>query len=469
MTSQKRNIKKSDLSWLKQLPQNWDVLPNRAIFKERNTRNTIDERLLSVTIKKGVISQSSMIQQSSKKDSSNEDKTKYKLVLPGDIVYNKMRMWQGAVGYSNLRGIVSPAYIVLRSSRDIFPKYFHYLFRSPAYSKECHKYSHGICDDQMSLRFEDFKTITSILPPIEEQRAIVHFLDYKCAQINSFIQKKKRLIELLKEQKQVIINQAVTRGLNPNVRLKPSGVEWLGDIPEHWEVRKFKNFANFFSGGTPSKSIENYWKGHIPWASPKDMKQALISTTTDNISEHALRETNSKLLPKGSLLIVVRSGILRRIIPTAITKCELTFNQDIKGVCVEQSLINSQYILLLIQGYNNILLRKWRKIGATVESLEFDWMRNTYFSIPPLHEQLIIIKHLEDQTRSLEDSITNIEKQIALIQEYRTRLISDVVTGQIDVRNIEVGDIPENELIEEAFEDEQEEESLELVGAGDDY
>ena len=463
MTPQKRNIKKSDLSWLKQLPQNWDVLPNRAIFKERNTRNTIDERLLSVTIKNGVISQTSMMQQSSKKDSSNEDKSKYKLVFPGDIVYNKMRMWQGAVGYSNLRGIVSPAYIVLRSSRDIYPKYFHYLFRSPAYSKECHKYSHGICDDQMSLRFEDFKTITSILPPIEEQQAIVHFLDYKCAQINKFIQKKKRLIELLKEQKQVIINQAVTRGLDPNVRFKPSGVEWLGDIPEHWKALPIKRLFSLIKYGTSeSAGDEGKYKiltmGHIQDGKIvakncgflKDLEGDFLLRYNDLL----FNRTNSKEL-------VGKVGIFKEHTD------DYSFASYLVMLRVNEKSL-PDYVNYLLNSYSFINYVRRNSIPSLHQS-NLNPTRYSRFTVPlpPIAEQKCILEFIEASCSNINLLLDMIQQQIDLVQEYRTRLISDVVTGQLDVRNIEITAIIEEERIEDILEEDQEEESLELIGAGD--
>src|SRR5262249_39279526 len=154
---------------------------------------------------RGVIRQEELLADSAKKDSSNEDKSNYKLVCPGDIAYNKMRMWQGAVGASAYRGLVSPAYIVLEPRRNINPQYFHYLFRTPTYTTISYRRSYGICDDMLSLRYEDFKTIRTPLPPREEQDAIVAFLDRKLAEIDRFIALKRRLIDLLHEQKAALI------------------------------------------------------------------------------------------------------------------------------------------------------------------------------------------------------------------------------------------------------------------------
>ena len=195
---------------------------------------------MSVTISKGVIRQSDLLSDTSKKDSSNLDKSKYKLVQPGDIAYNKMRAWQGALGLSVYRGIVSPAYIVQRPRDGVLGKYMHYLFRTPRFAKEAERWSYGITSDQWSLRSEHFKMIYVCLPTHEEQAAIVSFLDRVDRRIRLYIRTKQKLIQLLEEQRQAVIHRAVTRGLDPNVRLKPSGLAWLGDVPAHWEVMPVK-------------------------------------------------------------------------------------------------------------------------------------------------------------------------------------------------------------------------------------
>ena len=165
--------KNASLPWLERIPAGWEALPNIALFDERIERGFNTEELLSVTQDRGIIKQS----ESDEKDSSNEDKSAYKKVRAGDIAYNKMRMWQGAVGHSPFEGIVSPAYIVLKPKRKINPRFYHYLFRTPAYMRESYRNSYGICDDQLSLRFFNFKRMQSIIPPIEEQVAIVKFLE----------------------------------------------------------------------------------------------------------------------------------------------------------------------------------------------------------------------------------------------------------------------------------------------------
>ena len=204
--------------------------------------------MLSVTITKGVIRQRALLANSSKKDSSNQDKSAYKLVRLGDIAYNKMRAWQGAIGVSDYQGIVSPAYVVERPRKGTSSRYLHYLLRTPAFAKEAERWSYGITSDMWSLRPEHFKMIYGCLPPLHEQAAIVRYLDHADRRIRRYIRAKQKLVKLLEEQKQALIHQSVTRGLDPNVRIKPSGVEWLGDVPEHWEVIRFRRLITLTTG-----------------------------------------------------------------------------------------------------------------------------------------------------------------------------------------------------------------------------
>ena len=234
-------MKDSGVPWLGRVPEHWDVVPNRAVFVEVNQRGYVDEQMLSVTITQGIIKQRELLDGSSKKDSSRQDKSAYKLVRPGDIAYNKMRAWQGALGASDFRGIVSPAYVVVRPRDENNPTYFHHLMRTPIFAKEAERWSYGITSDMWSLRPEHFRLIYTVVPPFDEQAAIVRYLDHADRRIRRTIAAKQKLIKLLQEQKQVIIHQAVTRGLDPNVKLKPSGVEWLGDVPEGWEVKRLKS------------------------------------------------------------------------------------------------------------------------------------------------------------------------------------------------------------------------------------
>ena len=261
--------KPSGVEWLGMVPEHWEVVPNRAIFEEVIEQNCPEEQMLSVTIVNGVIRQKELLKDTSKKDSSRLDKASYKLVQPGDIAYNKMRAWQGAIGMSEYRGIISPAYVVQRPRNGNNSGYLHHLLRAPAFSKEAERWSYGITSDMWSLRPEHFKRIYTCVPPLPEQRAIVRFLDHVDRRTRRYIRAKERLIELLDEQKKAIIHQAVTGQIDvrtasparrqgqPYPAYKDSGVEWLGEVPEHWEVRRLKSLLDNIVDSSGSQGLSD--------------------------------------------------------------------------------------------------------------------------------------------------------------------------------------------------------------------
>jgi type I restriction enzyme S subunit len=208
------HLKPSGVPWLGDIPEHWRDLPNRALFDEANEREHADEEMLSVTIAQGVIQQKTYLQTSIKRDSSNMDKTAYKLVCPGDIVYNKMRAWQGAFGLSEYRGIVSPAYVVVRQRGSDSSRYFHHLFRTPCFAKEAERLSYGIVSDMWSLRPEDFKMIRSPVPPRSEQKAIAEYIDASTIRLDGAIDAAQHEIYLLREYRTRLVADVVTGKLD---------------------------------------------------------------------------------------------------------------------------------------------------------------------------------------------------------------------------------------------------------------
>ena len=439
--------KDSDLPWIERIPEHWDVLPNRAVFKERNTRGMDQEDLLSVTIKRGVIRQKELIESSSKKDSSNEDKSKYKLVNEGDLPYNKMRMWQGAVGVSRYRGIVSPAYIILNPRENAYSDYYHYLLRSPEYIKESYRYSYGICDDQLSLRFKDFKVIKSIVPSFEEQKMIARYLKSKEKKIIQFIRNKRRLIQLLKEQKQAIINQAVTKGINPDVKMKPSGIDWLGDMPAHWEIKRLKLLYRNIANQTNKKEEDDIYIAleHVEsWTGKLNLPDEEIPF-----------ESQVKRFSMNDVLFGKLRPYLAKVFKTIC-----------KGVCVGEFLVLRNQSNEVLPAFMEIKLRSSQIIdlinsstfGAKMPRADWKFIGNIMFSYPSIEEQETIISYISSQIKQRDTLIDKAEKEIELIQEYRTRLISDVVTGKVDVRDMKVEDVIDEEITDDldSSEDEQE-------------
>lgn len=442
--------KDSGVPWLGEVPEHWEVLPNRAIFSEVKERDHPDEELLSVTITKGVIRQQSLLVDSSKKDGSNQDKSAYKLVRPGDITYNKMRAWQGAVGVSDYKGIVSPAYVVQRPREGVHSRYFHYLLRTPAFANEAERWSYGITSDMWSLRPEHFKMIYGCLPPFPEQTAIVNYLDYMDRRIRRYIRAKQKLIKLLEEQKQAIIHRAVTRGLDPNVRLKPSGVEWLGDVPEHWEVAALRlRYSQCLGKMLDSKRILGVHL--LPYLRNIDVQWDRISISDLPIMDIAPDEYERYTVKAGDLLVCEGGKIGR----CAIWNGELQ-------ICGFQKALHRLRPLSLDRDLPRFLLYVFLVASiagafddgqeSTIAHLTGDKLRAHRFPFPAKAEQVAIASYLDDATDDINRTIAAAQQEIEFLREYRTRLIADVVTGKLDVRKAAAAlpeEPEESEVLEE--------------------
>lgn len=213
---------------------------------------------------------------------------------------------------------------------------------------------------------------------------------------------------------------------------KDSGVEWLGEVPSHWALKKIKYVALFSGGGTPSRDIMAYWNGDIPWVSPKDMKAEEIQGAEECISEVGLAASTSNLVSPGTVLMVVRSGILKHTIPVAINRVEVALNQDMKALTFHSDLCLSRFFLRWVQGLNDELLLAWAKQGATVESLEQEYLANTAIPLPPVPEQSAIAAFLDRETGKIDALVAEQEQLIALLKEKRQAVISHAVTKGLD-------------------------------------
>jgi type I restriction enzyme S subunit len=274
-----------------------------------------------------------------------------------------------------------------------------------------------------------------VVPPSIEQTAISNYLDHKTIKIDHLIAKKEQFIQLLEEERVAVINQAVTKGLEPNVPMKDSGIEWLGQIPKHWEVNKLKYLLKSIQGGgTPSTENDDYWNGNIPWVSPKDMKVRYIDSTKDYINQEAIQNSSAQLIMPGRLLMVVRSGILKHTLPLAINITEVSVNQDLKAIEVNDK-IDTNFLYWLLYGKQDIVLTLCSKMGATVDSIDMEVFMNHKISIPPFSEQLKIVEYIEFKLEKIRSTNNCLSKEIKLLKEYKTALISEVVTGKVDVRN----------------------------------
>lgn len=213
---------------------------------------------------------------------------------------------------------------------------------------------------------------------------------------------------------------------------KDSGVEWLGEVPTHWVLLKVKAFTQFCGGGTPSRDNPAFWNGDIPWVSPKDMKFERIKGAEEYITDEGLLNSSSSLVDPGRLLMVVRSGILKHTIPVAINDVPVALNQDMKALRFKEELANSEFFLRWVQGLNDVLLLAWAKQGATVESIEHNYLAETLVPLPPLSEQSAIAVFLDRETGKIDALIAEQEKLLTLLAEKRQATISHAVTRGIN-------------------------------------
>lgn len=439
--------RESEQAWLGRVPQHWLVLPNRALFAEVKERDNPDEEMLSVTITQGVIRQKSLLAGTSKKDSSNLDKSAYKLVCPRDIAYNKMRAWQGAIGVSDFRGIVSPAYVVMRVREEQSARYYHYLYRTPHFAKEAERWSYGITSDMWSLRPEHFKMIYTALPPLPEQSTIVRFIDHFDRRINWLIRAKRRLIALLNEQKQAIIHRAVTRGLDPNVHLKPSGVDWLGDVPEHWQMFPLKYLSRHIqNGATPPTEERSYYEnGSVPWYGPSSINDNMdVGKPVRFLSKKAFTDGKARRINAPALMVVVIGATAGRI---GLLMSEGSCNQQITSFELRTERIESLFV-----AYQFNQAESWLRAmasSATIPIIDSGRLVRSPIVLPPIDEQRLIIAYFDVILEPFQKSIDRTHHEINLLREYRTRLIADVVMGKLDVRGVETPALEEAEAFDE--------------------
>ena len=298
--------KDSGSDWLGQIPVDWEVRSLGSITSTRSERRRPDLPLLSVVREKGVILRSSM------NDDENhnvipEDLSNYKVVRQGDLVINKMKAWQGSVGIARQDGIVSPAYYVYRL-QGIIQDYGHVLFRSRPYVAFFGRASDGVRIGQWDLSIDGMKRIPVPIPTEKEQREIVRYLDHANQKINRYILAKKKLIGLLNEQKQAIIHRAVTRGLDPDVKLKPSGVEWLGDIPEHWDIRRIASLAIKITNGWVGPTREILRENGVPYLQSLHIKDGKIRFLKPYYVSKEWLDEREKIKLRAGDLVVVQTG-----------------------------------------------------------------------------------------------------------------------------------------------------------------
>ncbi len=435
------NYRQPKMRWLPAVPEHWNEQRAKTFFREVDERSkTGQEELLSVSHLTGVTPRSqkkvTMFKAASYVGS--------KLCRPGDIVINTLWAWMAALGASRHVGIVSPAYGVYRPHHaDSFnPAYLDYLLRTRAYVAEYIGRSTGIRSSRLRLYPNQFLDIALIQPPRPEQDQIVAYLRAQDAHIARFIQAKRDLIKLLTEQKLRIIDHAVTRGLDAAVALKPSGIEWLGEVPEHWEVALIKHVADVRFSGVDKHSHDH--ETPVRLCNYTDVyKNDRITDDMDLMRATATAAEIARLTLKAGDVILTKDSETPDDIGVPAWVPE-----DLPGVVCAYHLgllrpvpdrVLGEFLFRAIGSARTAQQFHVLATGVTRFALGKHDVKNAVIALPPVEEQKTICRWITDECKPLDDAIARTEEEIKLIREYRDRLIADVVTGQVDVRGWQPG------------------------------
>ncbi len=423
----------SGVQWLPAVPRRWRIERAKNLFSESNLSVRTEDEIVTcfrdgqVTLRKNRRERGFM---------NALLEVGYQGVRAGQLVVHAMDAFAGAIGVSDSDGKCTPEYVILNArSSEINLHYYALILREMARLDYIRVVCPAVRERAPRLRYPNLAAMYLPVPGIEVQERIVKFSHSLKSRTGKFIRNKRRLIELLKEQKQNIINQAVAWGLDPNVKFKPSGVEWIGDIPEHWEVRRLKFLCHKLNEQTSEKR-------------PGETYIAL---------EHVESWTGRISLPDDEITF---DSQVKRFQPDDVLFGKLrpylakVTRPQIAGVCVGEFLVlratgivSADFLEQKLRSKRVIDLINSSTFGAKMPRADWTFIGNLKFAYPRADEQREILEHIKEKSAVIDQAITRAQREIELMREYRTRLISDVVTGQVDVRGIEVPEVAEEELL----------------------
>jgi len=431
--------KDSGVEWLGEVPEHWEVMQSRRMFRVRNENAQPTDRQLTASQKMGIVFQSDFIEAEGRRvveTIKGVDTLKH--VEPNDFIIS-LRTFQGGLEWSKTSGSITWHYVVLVPVKHVHPPFFAHLLKSTSYIQALRTTTNLIRDGQ-DMRYSHFVQVPLPVIPLPEQTAIAAFLDRETGKIDALVAEQRRLMELLKEKRQSVISHAVTRGLNPTAPLKPSGIEWLGDVPAHWEVKRIKHLVRSLEQGWSPQCEGFPAEGEGEWGVLKvgcvnggrfaASENKLLPPELDPVPELAIARGDLLISRANTRELVGSAAVAQRDYPTLML-CDKLYR-----VRFQPEQVCPQFVSFYL---GSSIVRSQIELGATGASASMlnigqSAILELMIPSPPLTEQTAIVAHLERELAKFDTLTTEAKRAIDLLQERRTALISAAVTGQIDVR-----------------------------------
>lgn len=424
-----RQMKDSGVEWIGDIPEEWDILPAKRMFCNSGETKKADDVQLTASQQYGIISQSDyMALTGSRVVLATQDLEKWKHVEPLDFIIS-LRSFQGGLEMSEVTGCITWHYVVLRSCHDgINARFYKWLFKSSEYIAALQRTCNYIRDGQ-DLRYSNFEQVPLFLPKEEEQEIIANILDTKCAEIDKVVEQTRATIEEYKKLKQAIITEAVTKGMRGPRPMKPSGVEWIGDIPEEWRVGRIKDFAQLQTGATPSTSCPHYFNGEIPWFTPGDFSESFeVTVSQRTLSKQAEDEKQAVILPPQTPLLV---GIGASAGKVSFSQVKCSCNQQVTAL-IECS-ANPKLLTYILEA-GRVYLRDTAAF-TTLPIINNQTLGYFKIAVPTcVAEQQEIAAYLDTKCAEIDRIIEKKEQLIEELGSYKKSLIYEYVTGKKEIK-----------------------------------
>ena len=423
-----RQMKDSGIGWIGEIPVDWSMKRVKQIFTRKNEKAMQENPTILSLARDGV----KVRDISNNEGQIAESYYNYNPVEKGDLLLNPMDLYSGAnCSISKVQGVISPAYINLRANAGINPTFYDYYFKVQYWLMVFFSYGKGVSyDNRWTLSAETLMNYPVVALSYEEQCKRANYLDRKCAQIDAIIAKQQQIIEKLKEYKLSVITEAVTKGLDPNVPMKDSGVEWIGKVPENWQLSHIGNLVEMGSGGTPDRKKTEYWEnGNIPWMSSGEINNEYIYSTIEQITELGLQNSNAKILPVNTVMLgLIGQGKTKGL--AAILKNEVCCNQNLAYLIADEKYLHYRYLFYCFKA---MYFYMRGLVGESQAGIYSYFLKKLYIPLPDTERQIKISDYLDAKCKAIKTTIAVRESIIERFTDYKRTLIYEIVTGKREV------------------------------------